>query len=61
MDNAKKWISLIKQYANPSELTAEMLNALIEKIVVHEAVKAPDGSREQEIEIYYRFAGKLDG
>ncbi len=60
-DNGSKWITLIKQYANPTALTAEMLNALIEKIVVHEAVKAPDGSREQEIKIYYRFAGKLDG
>ena len=31
-----QWISLIHQYANPEELTVEMLNALIEKIVVHE-------------------------
>ncbi len=60
-DNAKNWIALIKQYANPTELTAEMLNALMEKIVVHEAVKVPDGTREQEIEIYYRFIGKIDG
>ena len=58
--NAKKWIRLIKQYADPTELDAEMLNTLIEKIVVHEAVKLPDGTREQEIEIYYRFVGKID-
>ncbi|SFP69755.1 Recombinase zinc beta ribbon domain-containing protein [Oscillibacter sp. PC13] len=31
-----QWIDLIHQYAYPEELTAEMLNALIEKIVVHE-------------------------
>ena len=51
---------LIRQYANPTELTADLLNALIEKIVVHEAVKNPDGTRDQEIEIYYRFIGRVD-
>ena len=44
----------------PVELTAELLNTLIEKITVHEAVKGEDGSREQEVEIYYRFIGKID-
>ena len=43
-----------------AELPAELLNTLIEKITVHEAVKGEDGSREQEVEIYYRFIGKID-
>ncbi|MCX4326612.1 MAG: recombinase family protein [Lachnospiraceae bacterium] len=58
--DAGKWIALMKQYVNPVELTAELLNTLIEKITVHEAVKGEDGSREQEVEIYYRFIGKID-
>ena len=58
--DAEKWVMLIRQYANPTELTADLLNALIEKIVVHEAVKNPDGTRDQEIEIYYRFIGRVD-
>ena len=58
--DAEKWIALMKQYVNPAELTAELLNTLIEKITVHEAVKGEDGSREQEVEIYYRFIGKID-
>ena len=58
--DAEKWVALIKQYANPTELTAELLNTLIEKIVIHEATKGEDGMREQEIEIYYRFIGKID-
>ena len=58
--DAEKWIALIKQYSKPTKLTAEMLNTLIEKIVVHEAVKDPDGTRTQEIEIFYRFVGKID-
>ena len=48
----------MKQYVNPTELTAELLNTLIEKILVHEAVKSEDGSREQEVEIFYRFIGE---
>ena len=30
--DAEKWIALMKQYVNPVELTAELLNTLIEKI-----------------------------
>ena len=60
IDNAEKWIALMKEYENPKELTAEMLNTLIEKIVVHEAVKKENGTKEQEIEIHYRFVGKID-
>ena len=58
--DAEKWIGLMKQYVNPTELTAELLNTLIEKILVHEAVKSEDGSREQEVEIFYRFIGKIE-
>ena len=58
--DAEKWIALMKECVNPTELTAELLNTLIEKILVHEAVKNEDGSREQEVEIFYRFIGKID-
>ena len=58
--DAEKWVKLIRQYTDPTELTAELLNTLIEKILIHEAVKQPDGTREQEIEIFYRFVGKID-
>ena len=59
-DGIEKWIDAVKRYTNPTELTAEMLNELIEKIVVHSAVKLPNKTREQEIEIYYRFVGRID-
>lgn len=59
--NAQKWVSLISQYTNLEELSAELLNTLIEKIIIHESTKDADGNREQEIEIYYRFVGKIDG
>jgi len=59
-DSAEKWIELVKRYSRPDELTAEMLNTLIEKIVVHEASKDDEGNRVQEIEIFYRFVGNID-
>lgn len=59
--NAQKWVSLISQYTNLEELSAELLNTLIEKIIIHDATKDADGNKEQEIEIYYRFVGKIDG
>lgn len=58
--NAGKWLSLIKEYSDISELTAPLLNALIEKIAVHQAVRKDDGTIEQEVEIYYRFIGKIE-
>ena len=58
--NAEKWLKLIREYSDITELTAPLLNALIEKIVVHQGIKKPDGKLEQEVEIYYRFIGKID-
>lgn len=60
MAGKEKWIELIKSFTDPQELTAPLLNALIEKILVHEAKIADDGVKEQEVEIYYRFVGKID-
>ena len=59
-DDIEKWIETVKQYSRPTELTSELLNSLIEKIIIHEAVKGTDGNKEQGIEIVYRFVGKLD-
>ena len=50
----------MKQYVNPTEWTAELRKTLSEKILVQEAVKSEDGSREQEVEIFYRFIGKIE-
>lgn len=59
--DAEKWIALVKQYTLPTELTAELLNALIEKVLVHEASsKDENGNRVQKVEIFYRFIGKID-
>ena len=59
-EDAEKWVKLIRQYNDITELDAPLLNTLIEKIEIHEATKGPDGIREQEVEIYYRFVGRID-
>ncbi len=49
----------IRKYTEPQELTAKILNDLVDKIVVH----APDkssGHRKQKIEIYYKAAGIIN-
>ena len=59
--DAEKWIESVKKWSYPTELTAELLNALIEKIVIHESTTDDkDGTKSQKIEIYYRFIGKID-
>ena len=58
--NVGLWVDLIGKYADATELTAPMLNDLIDKIAVHEAVKDENGGRTQKIEIYYRFIGKVE-
>ena len=39
---------------------AHVLNELIEKIVVHEKVVAADGSKSQQVDIYYKFIGCIN-
>ena len=60
MIGAEKWIELIKEYSVPKELNATLLNAMIEKILIHAPQTNESGERTQEIEIYYRFIGKVD-
>ena len=59
-EGAEKWLALVRKYTELTELNAVLLNELIEKILVYEAVKGEDGEIVQEIEIYYRFVGKIE-
>ena len=52
--NARKWIDLIKDYADITELDADTLNRFIKQIVVHEEITA-DGDRNISMEIHYNF------
>ncbi len=57
--NIDQRIGLIQQYVHPEELSAEMLNALIEKIAAHEKIIGTDGVKEQAVDICCRFTGKI--
>lgn len=58
-DCEDNFINVIKKYTIIDKLDAAILNELIDKIVVHHKEQAEDGRTFQQIEIYYRFVGKL--
>ena len=51
---------LISRYTDITELTEELLNTLVEKIVVHEREEV-NGEYLMRVEIYYRFIGNVGG
>lgn len=55
----KEFLKNVRKYTDPQELTSELLNDLVDKIIVH----APDkssGHRKQKIEIYYKAVGVIN-
>lgn len=56
---AEKFMGIVKRHLNFEELTHTLLRELVEKIVVYEAEET-DGTRHQNIDIYYSFIGKVD-
>ena len=57
--NVSKLIAITKKYTRIDELTPEILNTFVDKIVVHECEKK-DGKRTQDIDIYYSYVGIVD-
>lgn len=57
--NVAKLIAVTKKYTHIEELTPEILNAFVDKIVIHERVKQ-DGKRTQAVDIYYSYVGIVD-
>ena len=55
-ENVEQWVSQIKEYAGITDLTAPLLNSLIDRITVCNAVII-DGERRQTVNIYYKFIG----
>ena len=54
--NVAKLIAVTKKYTRIDELTPEILNEFVDKIVIHEREKK-DGKRTQQIDIYYSYVG----
>jgi DNA invertase Pin-like site-specific DNA recombinase len=57
-NNTAKFLALVREHTSIKELTKPILNELIDKVVVHDAVKT-NGKRTQKVDIYYRFIGKI--
>ncbi|MEY8390619.1 DUF4368 domain-containing protein [Lachnospiraceae bacterium 45-W7] len=57
--NVAKLIAVTKKYTRIDELTPEILNSLVDKIIIHEREKK-GGTRTQEIDIYYSYVGIVD-
>lgn len=57
--NISKFMARISKYTELPELTVEIVNELIDKIVIHK----PTGTKRNriiQIDIYYNFIGKLN-
>ena len=55
----QKFLRNVRKYTDPKELTAAILNNLVDKTEIH----APDkssGHRKQKIEIYYKAVGIIN-
>ena len=57
-DSIQKFLVLARQYRNITELTTPVLNAFIEKAIVHAPYKE-NGKRKMTIDIYFRFIGNF--
>ena len=56
----EKFMGIVRKHLAFEELTPTLLREMIEKIVVHECSYDENGTRRQDIEIYYSFVGKID-
>lgn len=55
----QQFLKNVRKYTDPKELTPELLNDLVDKIVIHASDKS-SGKRKQKIEIYYKAAGIIN-
>ena len=53
-----EFAELVARYTDITELTAELLNTLIERIVIHER-EIVDGKPFMRVDIHYRFIGSV--
>ena len=53
-------MGIVRKHLASEELTPTLLREMIEKIVVHKCSYDENGTRRQNIEIYYSFVGKID-
>lgn len=57
-ENCEKFIENLSKYAKIKELNRYILNQVIDKIYVYDQEEV-DGELKQEVEIHYKFIGKI--
>lgn len=57
--NVDKFVDIAYKYTDLQELTPEVLRTFIAKVVIHERSDKWSKSAEQQIDIYFRYIGKL--
>ncbi len=57
--NAQYFLSLVKKYAEITELNAEIIREFVDRIIVFKAEKV-NGHRQQKIQIVYNCIGAVD-
>ena len=57
--NVDKFIGIVNKYTDLKELTPEVLRVFIAKVVIHERDCKWSKTAEQQIDIYFRYIGKL--
>ncbi len=57
--NVQKFLEIVRKYTVLEKLSPSIVNELIDRIEIHKPDKST-GKRIQQIDIYYRFVGKLD-
>ena len=53
-----KIVAIVKKYSHITELSPQILNELVDKVIVHQAEKV-DGKRRQDIEVYFNGVGQI--
>lgn len=57
--DTQKFISLIRKYTAPAEITDVMLRELVDRIIVHEA-DGKGNARTQQVDIYFKYVGQVN-
>jgi hypothetical protein len=58
--NIEQFLTTIRKYTQPTELTTFMLNELIERVEVHNRAKRHTVDTTQKIDVYFNYAGKIE-
>lgn len=59
VNNTAKFLDIVRKYSEITELTAPILNDLIDSIIVYNAEGRGRKNRKQKIEINYKFVGAM--